>query len=194
VSALKVILEDFEVSGLTVGVEGDVGSQKARAADYAEGFAAGAAAAAEKQQLDTAFFDATAAQLNKVLTDLPAELNQQLGEVLVTLIQKTLPVLAEKGFAQETATAVLNYADFGEPGTVIVKASKERAEQLTESFVRLGAENTVTIEVDPELSGSTVTAFWKHGGLEMDVDMAVRKSLECLECFASQSKEEKTNE
>ena len=72
--------------------------------------------------------------------------------------------------------------------------SKERAEQLTEAFVKRGLEQAVDIEIDPEFTGSAIAVFWKNGGLEMDVDRAAQKSLECLENFMSQPKEEKTNE
>ena len=70
-SALRLILEDFEVGGASPGAAGGVRSQQAQAAAYAEGYAAGIAAAAEKQQQDSDFFDAAAAQLNDVLTNLP---------------------------------------------------------------------------------------------------------------------------
>ncbi|MBL4620401.1 MAG: hypothetical protein JKX88_09940 [Marinicaulis sp.] len=193
-SALRLILEDFEVSGASPGAVGEVRSQQEQAAAYAEGYAAGTAAAAEKQQQDSDFFDTAAAQLNDVISNLPTHLNQQLGEALAAVMQKVLPALAEEGFAQESATAILKHTDLKQPGSVVVKVSKERAEQLTEAFVQRGFEQVVNIEVDPELTGSTIAVFWKNGGLEMDVDMAVQKSLECLENFVSQPKEEKTDE
>ncbi len=193
-SALRLILEDFEASGVSPGAAGGVRSQQVQAAAYAEGYAAGTAAAAEKQQQDSDFFDAAAAQMNDVISNLPAHLNQQLGEALVAVMQKVLPALSAAGFAQESATAILKHTDLKQPGSVVVKVSQERAEQLTEAFVKRGFEQAVNIEIDPEFTGSNIAVFWKSGGLEMDVEMAAQKSLECLETFISLPKEEKTDE
>jgi flagellar biosynthesis/type III secretory pathway protein FliH len=194
VSALKSLLEDFEAGGASLGSAGDIHTQQVKAMAYSEGYAAGVAAAEVKEQEGNDFFNMAATRLNDVLADLPNRLNEQLGEALVAVMQKVLPALAAEGFAQETAAAILKQTDLGNPGSVVVKASKDRIEQLTKAFAELGAEQSVTVEVDPALSGSTVTAFWKNAGLEMDIDMAVKESLGRLESFISQFREEKVNE
>ncbi len=193
-SALRPILEDFDIGADSAAAGVDVHTQKIKAAAYEEGFAAGKAMEAAQIEDDNAFFAQAASQLQVALSDLPTKLNMQLGEALVSVLQKVLPALSSKGFAQETATAILTHADVSNPGAVIVKVSEARVEQLTAALAEQGADKTVTIEIDPTLVGSTVSVFWKNAGLEMDIDQAVNASLASLENYLSQFKEEKTND
>lgn len=178
-SPLTAILEDFEDLGGR-GVA-DAHMQSIKSAAYAEGYAAGEAAAASQTGLNQQALDHAALQLNTAFTDLSGQVKVQFCCALKTAIEKVFPMLAEKGFAEACAAAVVEAAVVGEDGKVSLKVAPSREELLKSAFLRLGLDNNVTIEADAALSELEVKADWDNAGLELDFDAAIQQSLSALE-------------
>ena len=187
-SQLASILENFEAGPHGAGE--DVRSQQLKAAAYAEGRAAGEAAAANKQEEEQAFHFAAAAEVRRIIDSIPVQLNEQLAEATSAIIHKILPALAAKGFASEAAAAVTDHVITDKCGMVVVKTSAERLEDVKAAFAGADDALSLRIEADTAMSGSVIAATWENGGLEMDLDAAASKVLDILDQYLSQFKEE----
>ncbi|MEO1242605.1 MAG: hypothetical protein AAFX54_11915 [Pseudomonadota bacterium] len=189
-SALNSILENFEPDAGPANGADDVRSQQLKAAAYAEGFSAGEAAAKAKHDTESAFFAEAADQISQALGAMPQRLNEQLAEALSAIMHKTLPTLAAKGFADEVTVAVLEHVDTEKCGSLVIKTSTERVDELTAPFAAFNDDQRVRIEADPELSGSMVAASWESAGLDMDVETVAQNVLKALDKYVSQFKKE----
>ncbi len=192
-NALSSILENFEPAANTDGAE-DVRSQQFKAAAYAEGVAAGKTAAAAEYEAERVFLERAIEQVGQVLNDLPNQLNGQIGEALGSILHKTLPILAEKGFADEAVGAVLKNIDTNDCGTINVTTSAENVDALKEIFSSLEQGQYFQIESDPSFKGAMVAANWKSAGLTMNVDSAASQMLEILDNFVSHPNKENNHE
>lgn len=190
-SALKAFLEDFErppapAPASAASATADDGRIKAVASDaYAEGYAAGQAAAASQTNANHQALDNAAVQLNAAFADLSSQVRVQFCDALKAAIEKVFPVLAEKGFAETCAAAVADAAGLDETAAagarVTIRTAPSQAEPLQAAFSRLNLENAVRITADAALSETEVKADWDSAGIELDVDAAIRQSLDALE-------------
>lgn len=187
-SQLASILENFEAGNH--GGAGDVRSQQLKAGAYAEGFAAGEAAIAAKQEEEQAFQFAAAAEVRRMIDALPQQLNEQLAEATAAIMHKVLPSLAAKGFASEAAAAIVDNVIADKCGEVVVKTSADRLDDVKAAFAGADEGLSLRVEADPGMTGSVIAATWKNGGLEMDIDAAASKVLGILDQYLSQFKEE----
>ena len=187
-SQLASILENFDTG--SHGGAGDVRSQQLKAGAYAEGFAAGEAAAASKQEEEQAFHYGAASEVRRLIDAIPEQLNEQLGETVSAIMHKVLPAVAAKGFASEAAAAVTDHVIADKCGGIVVKTSAERVGDLEEAFASTDSALSLCIEADPTMTGSVITATWENGGLEMNLDAAASKVLDILDQYVSQFKEE----
>ncbi|CAK9042017.1 Flagellar M-ring protein [Durusdinium trenchii] len=169
----------------------DVRTQQLKAAAYAEGFSAGEAAAKAKYEANAAFLAEATGQIGQVLQGLPDHLAEQLGEALGAILHKTLPTLAQKGFAEEAVAAVVKHIDMDNCGSLLVKTSPECVDELTAAFAALGDEERFCIEADAAFAGSMVTASWERAGLEMNIEAVVQGTFETFDKYLSHAKEEK---
>ncbi len=192
-NALSSILENFEPSSSADGAE-DVRSQQFKAAAYAEGVAAGKAAAAAEYEAERVFLDRAIEQVGQALNDLPNQLNGQIGEALSAILHKTLPSLAARGFADEAVGAVLKNINTDDCGAIVVKTSAENVEKLEEIFGQQAQGKRVQIESDPTFKGAMVSANWKSAGLTMDVESTASQMLEMLDNFVSHPNKENNHD
>ncbi|CAK9039492.1 Flagellar biosynthetic protein FliP [Durusdinium trenchii] len=91
-------------------------------------------------------------------------------DALGAILHKTLPTLAQKGFAEEAVAAVVKHIDMDNCGSLLVKTSPECVDELTAAFAALGDEERFCIEADAAFAGSMVTASWERAGLEMNIE------------------------
>jgi len=193
VNALSSILENFEPSANVDGAE-DVRSQQLKAAAYAEGVAAGKATAAAEYEAERVFLERAIEQVGQVLNAVPDQINGQIGEALGAILHKTLPTLAEKGFADEAVGAVLKNIDTNDCGSIVVTTSAENVDSLKEIFASLEQGEHVQVESDPTFKGAMVAANWNSAGLTMNVDAAVSQLLEIFDSFVSHPKKENNHD
>lgn len=183
-SALRSLLENFD--GGEGAPENDIRTQQIKATAYAEGYAAGEAAATAKLASNNNLLELLASRIDGALNALPEKLNGQLGEALKTVLEKILPNLSQRGFAEEAAAAVMKYADFSNVGAVVIKTAEGRGQDLSKALADMGCEHPIKVETDPDLSDSTIVAEWRNGGFEIDIDAAAKHAIDSLERFTSQ--------
>ena len=129
-SALSAILEDFEPASTANGGE-SVFSQRLKAAAYAEGFAAGEAAAMAKVENNNTYLESVANDLQKVLEE---EDNRQMDHFLKrafeTLksagIKKNQIEIKTRVWGHDVCSAILEEADSGRHGTIMVARRGQR--------------------------------------------------------------------
>ena len=186
-SALRAILEDFE--GGAAPEEGEtVHVQQMKAAAYAEGYAAGEAAAIARRDADDEFLQHAMRSLDKAFDAMSANMQAEFCEALRSVVEKVFPSLAEAGFADAAAAAVLEAAHFGDGAGIVVKAAPNRTAALERAFAAYGAERAASVEADPKLGDLAATAEWRDAGVEVDFEAAIQQALAALETTVQQLK------
>ena len=187
-SALRAILEDFEGAAAPAAEGEAVHIQQMKAGAYAEGYAAGEAAATARRGADDEFLQHAMRSLDKAFDAMSANMQAEFCEALRAVIEKVFPSLAEAGFADAAAAAVLKAAHFGDGEGIVVRAAPNRKAVLEQAFSAYGAGKTASVEADPDLGDLAVTAEWRDAGVEVDFEAAIQQSLAALETTVQQLK------
>ncbi len=197
-SALNMILENFDDANACANRRANgsesVRMQQLRAAAYAEGLAAGEAAATVKINSDNEFLQVVAEKLDKKLAALSNDMAAHFCHALKTVIRKTFPTIAEEAFVIEASEAFLKRADFEDGGSVIIKTAPLQAPLLRKTLSTYPGCRSLTVEADDELPDLAVVAQWKSGGFELNLNEAINDCLSALEAVALQLKGEKEDD
>ncbi len=198
-TALNVVLERFDdaekaLSEMPRGGGNDARAQQQHAAAYAEGYAAGEAAATAKSQPQVDFLKSVAEALENKVVNFQSQADASLCDGLAAILSKAFPVLSEKGFAVEAASVLaqtqIGSADF----SITVKAAPDRIELLRDAVAGFGEDARIAAEEDAGLSGAKVVAEWENGGMEFDTNRVIEQCLAALEKAAQQLRDGNDNE
>jgi len=190
-SAFSAILERFDAPDFGAG--DDARTQQLKAAAYSAGYAAGEAAAAAQAKSDADLLVHLKAALDGALAGMPGELNAQLAAALRAVIQKTLPAIAEKGFAEEFAASVIKHVDFSKGVRLSVRAAPGRMNTLETAFATFKNRVSISFEEDAALPDDAVVAQWKDSGFEFNAQAAIDEIVKALELCISQSTNRKAS-
>ncbi len=197
-TALNVVLESFDgaenaFSKMSKGGEG-VHAQQERAAAYAEGYAAGEAAALAKPDPQTELLKSVAGVLEKKAAEFQNNADANLCDGIAAIISKVFPALSEKGFAAE-AVSVLAQTQISNTGLpIVVKTAPEHIELLRDAVTGFCESVQIEAEEDAGLSGAMVVAEWERGGMDFDTDKVIEQCLAALENAAQQLRNGKDDE
>lgn len=185
-SALSVILEDFEATsvgqaGGGIAEENSARVQQMRAAAYAEGYAAGEAAAAARRETDAQLLKTVAENIENALHDSSGRLKVQFCEALKTAIEKIFPPLAEKGFADAAALAVAETMHVNGTDEIVLNVAPARKAMVEQALSLYCDEKAVSVESDASLPELAAKAAWRNAGIELDFGAAIEQSLSALE-------------
>lgn len=193
-SASLVILERFDSHLARLngdGAPGSVFEQRLRAEAFAEGYAAGEAAAGARVDAEARFLAAVAAALDREAASAPQKLAKEAGDALTLLLIRIFPTLTEKGFAAEAAAIFARALKDSPARTLEIKAPAERVDALKALIERRGAGAPVEIIADPALAGAVAAATWSGGGLEFDLDAAARDVIAAFDSALQELESEK---
>ena len=193
-SALSVILEDFEAPGFgqadgDTAQENSARAQQMRAAAYAEGYAAGEAAAAVRRETDAQLFNTVAVTIENALNDTSGRLKIQFCDALKTAIEKIFPPLAEKGFPDAVASAITETIRINGTDEIVLTVAPSRKAPVEQALSLHCAEKAVSVEADASLSELAAKAVWRDAGIELDFGAAIEQSLSALENTITQIKD-----
>lgn len=158
----------------------DVREQRARAEGYAEGFAAGQAAAAKSAKNGDALQAALASALAALAEAAPDRLAQEAGDAAGRLLAHVFPALAAEGFAVEAAAAFARLAAAHDGPDIEIAAPAEACDEIKRLLGALAPDAPLRVSPETGLNGPVARAVWREGGLEFDLDRAMKECLEAL--------------
>jgi flagellar biosynthesis/type III secretory pathway protein FliH len=176
-----LVLERFDDGAGALGHPDEVRAQQQRAAAYAEGFAAGEAAALTRAAEGNSELQHAAEMLTKHLDDFDREAAVCLCKALEAAAGKILPVLAEKGFAHDAAGTLVDAVQKNGDAALVLKTAPEKDEFLKKAMAEVGLQERINVEPDASLSGTQLAVTWECGGLAFDTDRAISLFLASLE-------------
>lgn len=156
-----------------------IAMQRARASAFAEGYAAGQAAAAARAGEHEKHFAALARSIETEILRAPERAVADAAAAVRALLESVLPSIAREGFAVEAALAFSRAAS-AQGGAVEIAAPKDFAGPIEALLRTLVPNAPITVRVDPELAGMAARAAWPGGGVDVDVDAATRGCLDAL--------------
>lgn len=158
-----------------------VRAQQERAADYAEGFAAGEAAALSRAMEQNSQLQRAADALNAKLAVFDDTAASYLCEALAETITKIFPALTANGFTHEMVAALNDVANKNDSARLVVKANPASLETITAAISTMSiADRTETI-ADESLTDFEIRASWDHGGVTIDTEKATARFIASLE-------------
>jgi len=172
----------------------DARAQQERAAQYAEGFAAGEAAALARAMEQNQQLKAVADAVAKKLTSIDEFIAAQLCDALADAIKKVFPALGELAFADESATEIKKLAALRSETGLTIKTAPGKSEAVRKAIETLEICERTTVEEDPALAGLQVSAEWQHGGVTFDTEAAIARLTENLNTAAQQLNDESEND
>ncbi len=187
-TANLLILERFDDGAGGVNDPDGVRAQQQQAAAYAEGYAAGEAAALSRATEQNGQLQEVASVLARKLEDFDREAAAALGEALASAAAAVLPSLAEKGFAHEAAPALAEMVAKKDNASLVLKTAEGKDAFVRKVLAEVGLEERITIEPDAALVGLQMAVEWQNGGLSFDTEQAVAHFLASLEKTISEMK------
>ncbi|MEM8935797.1 MAG: hypothetical protein AAGC77_05265 [Pseudomonadota bacterium] len=181
-----LILEEFGAAGGGLAAE----FEQARNDAYAEGFAAGKASAAEQAAIDAGIVEAVERALQASDESLRAQANLELGRALHSVLSQIMPALANKGFAQETANIVRDLNNTHAAPKIELRTSAEQFSRVANALEQAGLQERASAAEDPVLSGAVAIAEWEDGGIEINLDDAVKQILSALDGYVGAEERE----
>lgn len=176
-------LERFDAtfSPADIVSESDDGLERARSEGYAAGFAAGRAAANADKDVEEPIFIAAAEALYAATANAPDEIAEQAANALRIIAESLLPTLAKAGFAAEAAQVFSRMLRDAAGGSLELRASPEQAELLAQEMKLRAPDCAITVTEDASLKGASARASWNTGGVDFDLESAVKECLSALE-------------
>ncbi len=184
-----LILEQFDDAAGGLDSAG-VRAQQKRAADYAEGFAAGEAAALSRAMEQNQQLQIAAEAIERKLAMFDDMAAGHLCEALVAAVEKIFPALAEKIFAHEAAAAMNDIIQKSDKATLAVRTAPERLETVRAAIAALSLAERSAVASDDTLSGFEVCAEWDHGGISVDTEKATALFIAALEQATQELRDE----
>ncbi len=174
-----LIFEQFDDAG-ALGAVG-VRAQQERAADYAEGFAAGEAAALSRAMEQNTQLQAAADAIQRKLATFDDTAAAYLCEALAAAVAKVFPALSEKGFAAEAASVMNDIVRQNGKATLIVRTAPAKTETVSAALAALAIAERASVVEDDALNGFEISAEWDHGGISFDTEKATALFIASLE-------------
>lgn len=160
--------------------------QEMRAADYAEGFAAGEAAALSRAAEQNEQLQYAATLLEQKLAEFDDSAADLLGGALASAAARIFPALAAKGFAFEAAASLSEIFSTEDKAQLVIKTPPEKDENVRVAMNGLNIAERTTVVEDDNLSGLAVSAEWDGGGVNFDTEKAISIFLSSLEKVAGE--------
>ncbi|MGE0409304.1 MAG: hypothetical protein AB7P23_08595 [Amphiplicatus sp.] len=170
---------------------GNVFEQRLRAEAFAEGFAAGQAAAAREAGEQGALANFVAAAIEGATDLLSQNLTHDAGAALKSILERIFPVLAEKGFAAEAAVILTNAAKNSGGRILEISAPPDKTEALERLLNKSAPGASFSVKPDSTLKGAVARAVWLGGGLDVDLDQAASECLAALEAALNELESER---
>ena len=152
-----------------------------RAADYAEGYAAGEAAALARAAEQNEQLQRAASALEQKLTEFDDNAAGLLCDALASAAAKVFPALAEKGFAYEAAVSLNDIVAPEGKAKLVIKTAPGRDENVRAAVNGLDIGDRTTVAEDDELSNLAIRAEWNGGGVNFDTEKAISIFIASLE-------------
>ena len=162
--------------------------QERREADYAEGFAAGEAAALSRAMEQNEQLRRAASALERKLEEFDNTAAGVLCDALASAAAKIFPALAEKGFAQEAAVSLNEIAASENTAELVIKTAPGKDEHARAAISGLEIAERSTVVEDEQLSGLAIGAEWRGGGVNFDTEKAISMFIASLEQVAGELK------
>lgn len=162
--------------------------QERRAADYAEGYAAGEAAALSRAAEQNEQLRRAATALDQKLTEFDNNAAGLLCDALASAAVKIFPMLAEKGFAHEAAVSLNEIVTAEDKSELVIKTAPNKDENVRVAMTGLDIADRSTVVEDDALSGLTIGAEWNGGGVNFDTEKAISIFVASLEKVAGDLK------
>lgn len=172
----------------------DARAQQERAAQYAEGFAAGEAAALARAMEQNQQLKIVADAVAKKLATVDEAIAAQLCDALADAIRKIFPVLGERAFADEAAKEIRELAALRGRTGLTVKTAPGKSDMIRKAIDSLPINEWTKIEEDNTLSGMQVCAEWEHGGVTFDTEAAIARLTDNLDAASQQFSNESEND
>lgn len=164
--------------------------QRERAATYAEGFAAGEAAALSRAMEQNIQLQRAADALNAKLSAFDRTAASCLCNALADAVAKIFPALTANGFTHEMNAALTEFANKNDTATLVVSTSPASLETVSAAISAMAiAERTQTV-ADEALTEFEVRAAWNHGGVTIDTEKATASFIASLEKAQQELKDE----
>jgi hypothetical protein len=101
-----------------------------------------------------------------------------LHPLLIGLVRAVMPICAERGLAEEIATAVSAQLDSTAPAVMTLHVSPENVEAMQTRF-----EGRLTVEADESLGPAAARLDWPRGGAAFDADATLAAATAAIESF-----------
>lgn len=181
---VSLILERFDAAAFAASdaaSEDDGARERARAEGYAAGFAAGKAAAGADVDVEEPVFIAAAHALRAEIASAPDRIAEQAAGALRIMLESLLPTLAKAGFAIEASEVFARTLREAGDAALEIRTSPNQAAAL-EGELKLRAPGcAVSVTEDASLKGAQAHASWTSGGVDFDLESAVRDCLSALD-------------
>ncbi len=183
-----LILEQFDDAAMA-----GVGAQQARAAEYAEGFAAGEASALTRATEQNHQLQAVAEAVNEKLTGFDNSAAAFLCGALSDAVKTVFPALSKELFAKESVAALTDIFNKNDDTTLTVKTTPEKLDLISAAISASPLASRAIVEADDALSEYEVRAQWDHGGVTIDTEKAIAGFVAMLDEATEQLKDENEN-
>ncbi len=190
-SESAMIFEQFDDA--IGGNPSDIRAQQKRAADYAEGFAAGEAAALSRAMEQNVQLQRAADALKEKLISFDDLAASQLCEALSSAVKKIFPALTASGFTHEATAALSEFVQKNDKANLIIKTAQANFETVSAAIAALPIAARAKTLVDETLSEFEVCAEWDHGGISIDTEKATACFIASLEQAMHELRDEDKN-
>lgn len=165
-------------------------AQQERAADYAEGFAAGEAAALSRAMEQNGQLQRAADALNAKLAAFDDTAASFLCDALADTIAKVFPALTANGFTHEMVAALSEFAEKNDSASLVVRANPASMETINAAISTMSIAARTEIIADETLTDFEIRASWDHGGVTIDTEKATARFIASLEKATQELKDE----
>ena len=180
-----LIFEQFDDAAMA-----GAGAQKARAAEYAEGFAAGEAAALARATEQNHQLQAVTEAINAKLTEFDSAAAAALSEALADAVKAVLPALSRKYSAKEAVATLTDIFSNNENATLPIRIAPAILDIVSAAISASPLATRATVKADDTLSEDEIRAQWEHGGVTIDTEKAIAGFVAMLEEATEQLKDE----
>lgn len=179
-----LILERFDAAAFPpaeAASNGDDALGRARAEAYAAGLSAGKAAAIADSNIEEPAFISAAKALHEGISAAPDRIAEQAASALRILIEGLFPALAKAGFAIEAAEVFAKSIREAGQSPIEIRTSPEHADLIAQEIKRCAPGCALSVTGDDALDGAEAYVNWNAGGIDFNLDNAVRECLGALE-------------
>lgn len=191
---VKPLFEQFDYSGSLESSEtaliNDVQLQQAKAAAFAEGYAAGELATKSKLESESVFLEKIVSQFGRTVEGFQGQVTTDLCDALENCVRTILPAAAKNEFPAEVLSIVKEALGRRTQEAITVKVSPNNVEVLQNALADFVAAESIVIEAAPAINDLEVSAHWGASGFNLNLQEAIDETISYLGTASSKLRNE----